>query len=186
MTTLAAVLGAVGALGVGGYVGSWKAHQLREKAARKREERECVGLLRLLLGEIELNTALVNSTLREGEEESTTAQITSRYLSFMKTETWQATRIRAAELVPKNLLQSLQDYYSPLTMLQTMLEAQGPGTDVGERWFRSVLVDALGEKKVALPPPVKQARNMLNAQALVRKQITAYLSSVSATNTNPS
>jgi hypothetical protein len=41
LITLGTLAGAVGALGVGVYVGSWKAHQLREKAEREREERAC-------------------------------------------------------------------------------------------------------------------------------------------------
>jgi hypothetical protein len=169
------VLGVLGSLGVGTSIGAFTTHRLREKADRKRVERERDGLLRLLLEEINLNTTLLRSGVREGEAEES-AQIASRYLSFTKTETWKATRVRATQLVPEDILQSLVEYYSPLEALLIMLKAKGPGTEKsGEMWLRSVLQKALGEEKVAIPAPVKQARRMLEAQSNVRKKITDYL-----------
>lgn len=165
----------LGSLGIGAFIGAFSTHRLREKADRKREERERNALLRLLLEEIKLNTTLLNkSGVSEGEEEES-AQIASRYLSFTTTETWRATRVRATQLAPEDLLQSLVEYYSPLEALLIMLRAKGPGTDAGEMWFRSVLQQAVGEERVAVPPTVKQARKMLKAQKEVRTKITDYL-----------
>ena len=169
------VLGVLGSLGIGATIGALIAHLLHENADRKREERERVALLRLLLEEIKLNTTLLESGRREGEEEES-AQIASRYLSFTSTETWRDTRVRATQLVSEDLLQSLVEYYSPLEALLIMLRAKGPGTDAGEMWFRSVLQKALGNEKVAVPPAVKQARKMLKAQQKVQKKIDDYLS----------
>src|SRR3954447_24057969 len=138
------ILGVLGSLGVGAFIGAFTTHRLREKADRKREERERDSLLRLLLEEINLNTTLLRSGVREGEDEEP-AQIASRYLSFTKIEIWKATRIRAAQLVPEDLFQSLGDYYSPLETLLIMLKAKGPEADRGEMWFRLVLQKALGE-----------------------------------------
>jgi hypothetical protein len=168
------VLGVFGSLGIGASIGAFTTHRLREKADRKREERERDALLRLLLEEIKLNTKLLKSSVCEGEEEES-AQIASRYLSFTTTETWRATRVRATQLVPENLLQSLVEYYSPLEALLIMLRAKGPGTDAGEMWFRSVLQRALGDEKVAVPPTVKQAKEMLKAQDKAQKKIADYL-----------
>jgi hypothetical protein len=168
------VLGVLGSLGIGASIGAFTTHRLREKADRKREERERDALLRLLLEEINLNTTLLESSVREGEEEES-AQITSRYLSFTTTEIWRATRVRATQLVPEYLLQSLVEYYSPLEALLIMLRAKGPGTDAGEMWFRSVLQKALGDEKVAVPAAVKQASKMLKAQQRVQKKIAEYL-----------
>jgi hypothetical protein len=168
------VLGVLGSLGIGAFIGAFTTHRLREKADRKREKREGDALLRLLLEEVNLNTTLLNSSVREGEEEES-AQTASRYLSFTTTETWRATRVRATQLIPEHLLQSLVEYYSPLEALLIMLWAKGPGTEAGERWFRSILQKALGDEKVAVPPTVKQARKMLKAQKEVQKKIADYL-----------
>src|SRR5829696_4648225 len=117
-----------------------------------------------------------SSATRESRtEEEESAQIASRYLSFTTTETWRATRVRATQLVPENLLQSLVEYYSPLEALLIMLRAKGPGTDAGEMWFRLVLQRALGDEKVAVPPTVKQAKEMLKAQDKAQKKIADYL-----------
>ena len=170
------VLGVLGSLGIGASIGAFTTHRLREKADRKREERERVALLRLLLEKINLNNTVLENGVREGEDEES-AQIASQYLSFTTTETWRATRIRATQLVPEDLLPSLVEYYSLLETLLIMLRAKGPGReDVGERWFRSVLQKALGDETVAAPPDVKQARKMLKAQQKVQKKIDDYLS----------
>src|SRR5215211_6662769 len=105
VTTFWTALSAVGALGVGGVAGSWWAHHLRERAGQKREKRERIGLLRLLRAEIELNTTLLEAQGHAGEDKES-AQVASRYLSFTKTQVWRATRVRAAQLVPEDLLKS--------------------------------------------------------------------------------
>jgi hypothetical protein len=168
------ILGVLGSLGVGALIGAFTTHGLREKADRKREERERDALLRLLLEEINLNTTVIKRGVREGEEDES-AQIASRELSFTTTETWRDTRVRATQLVPEDLLQSLVDYYTPLEALLIILRAKGPGTDAAEMWFRSVLQKAFGDESVAVSPAGRQARKMIEAQKRVRKEIADYL-----------
>lgn len=170
-TSIWTVLGAVGALGVGGFVGSYAAHRLRERADGKREERERDGVLRLLLAEIKHNVEVVNTA-----QQDRPGLVGSPNLSYMKTETWRATRVRSTQLVPRELLGCLEDYYTPLETLLTLLKFEGPQRkSAGDRWLRAALAERFGEEQVALDPPVRYAMRTLDAQRRAKDQITEYL-----------
>lgn len=127
-------------------------------------------MLRLLLAEIEHNAEVVDTARRDRP-----ALIGSPNLSYMKTETWRATRARASQLVPRELLASLEDYYTPLEILLTLLKFEGTNQSAGERWLRAALAEKLGEDRVAQDPPVRYAMKALDAQERAREQVTEYL-----------
>jgi len=93
----------------------------------------------------------------------------------MKTETWRATRTRATQLLPGELLTSLEEYYTPLETLLTLLEFEGTNKSAGERWLRVALSQKLGEEKVALDRPTTYALKTLDAQDEVYEQISDQL-----------
>ena len=166
------VLGVFGGLGVGASIGAFATYLLRQRADRKREQRERDSLLRLLLAEIKHNREVARTA--RGEEDRP-RQVGSSNLAFMKTETWRATRTRATQLLPGELLTSLEEYYTPLETLLTLLEFEGTNKSAGERWLRVALSQKLGEEKVALDRPTTYALKTLDAQDEVYEQISDQL-----------
>ena len=106
-----------------------------------RNERERRGLLRLLQAEIEHNIEVVR-TVRE----SRPALLGSPDLRFMKIETWRATRTRATQLLPDELFKDIENYYSLLETVLTLLGFRNLGGEVGERWLRGAIARKLGEE----------------------------------------
>jgi hypothetical protein len=166
------VLGVFGGLGVGASIGAFATYLLRQRADRKRVQRERDSLLRLLLAEIEHNREVARTA--RGEEDRP-RQVGSSNLAFMKTETWRATRTRATQLLAGELLTSLEEYYTPLETLLTFLEFEGTNKSAGERWLRVALSQRLGEEKVALDRPTTYALKTLDAQDAVYEQISDQL-----------
>jgi hypothetical protein len=176
------VLGVLGSLGIGALIGAVTTHKLRERSDRKRAEREWDSLLRLLLAEIKHNREVARTA--RGEEDRP-RQVGSSNLAFMKTETRRATRIRATQLVPGELLTSLEEYYTPLETLLTLLEFEGTNKSAGERWLRVALSQKLGEDKVALDHPTTYTLKTLNAQDEVYEKISAELGLTCDNNREP-
>jgi hypothetical protein len=110
-----------------------------------RNNREKIGVLRLILAEIEHN-AEVSRTLGETTRDLLSSPDLSRSL---KTETWSDVRTQAARLLPKELRDALNDYYSPLQTLVTLLQFENRKNDRANRMVRGQIKEKFPEKEVA-------------------------------------
>lgn len=137
-----------------------------------RHERERRGLLRLLLAEIEHNAEVARTIVESGKP----SLIGSPDVRLMKTQTWQDTRVRAAQLLPDDLLTVLQGYYSPLETLLTLLGFADFGKEVAERNLRRIFAEELGEDfPRSRDPWIWHARTTIEAQDLARQLIVDHL-----------
>lgn len=136
-----------------------------------RNDRERRGVLRLLLAEIEHNVEVVR-TVRESKP----ALIGSPDLPFMKTDAWQATRLRAAQLLPDQLFSDLEVYYSLLETLLTLLGFHNLGGEFGERWIRGAFARKLGREVPGSRDPFTwYTMETVEAQEKIPGRISAYL-----------
>lgn len=149
-------------------------------AAREwwRGERERRGLLRLLLAEIYHNaevTETISGRLRRG---GTVADLIGHPdLSSLKARTWANVQIRAAALLPGDLLGTVQRYYSPLEALLTLADFTNASSDALDRVLRSQIQEQRPDWTVAATrnPYQEQVEQFLEAQELAPAKIEAYL-----------
>jgi hypothetical protein len=138
-----------------------------------RNEQERRGLLRLLLSEIKHNAELVSLIRESGAGFTEQPDILA-----LKTETWQETRARAARLLPAEMLQALDDYYSRLETLLSLRHLSLIGEKMMGRW---ILAIARGETDDDLEwstnPFGWYLARTLEAESQVRSSITEYLES---------
>jgi hypothetical protein len=121
---------------------------VREEWRREREE---VGILRLLLAEIEYNVAVVQTL--EHWKTAEVVNIDMRLLPHLKVEVWHSVRVRAAQLLPAGLTMTLNDYYSPLGNLISLREVQEDPKklDLSNHLTMNTLT-RLAERKYTGPP----------------------------------
>ncbi len=134
-----------------------------------RNDRERLGLLRLLLAEVERNAEVVTSA-RKGEQVS----LTSADLPHMKLETWRAVRGRVAQLAPRGLTETLNNYYSALDTLLTLLALPG----MKEKYTGALLITGLEQARGRAGtrnPYLEYAELTFARQDQARKRLTAYL-----------
>jgi hypothetical protein len=125
-----------------------------------RNDQEKLGLLRLLLAEIEHN-AEVTKTIGEATSDLLSSQEFSR---SMNTETWRDVRTKAARLLPQEMRKALVDYYAPLQTLKTLLTFSGVGNDRMNRSLR-------GQRN----PYEEYLNKTLDQQGKTQAQIETYL-----------
>lgn len=167
MTAWALFSGVVGALLV------FVAGILREEW---RNDRETVGILRLLQAEIEHNDAAVRTL--DYWRNASVVNIDMRLLPLVKAEVWQGVRVRAAQLLPELLARSLNDYYSPLENVVTLrgLQDDPKKLDLSNH----ILMNALGKRDEGQDTPVPvlyvdNAVRALQAQTEAGNRIEEYL-----------
>jgi hypothetical protein len=108
-------LSTLGSLGIGALVGAVMTHLLRERAERRREEREREGLLRLVLSETRHNQDLLYRTYVDLSKIEDSALLRALApIDLFKLDTWNDTRIRLAQLVPSDEFSHLATHYMDL------------------------------------------------------------------------
>jgi hypothetical protein len=139
-------------------------------------DREGVGILRLVLAEIE-HTVAVIQTLEDWAGAVLT--IDMWLLPRLKTEVWRDVRVRAAQLLPEDLTMILNDYYSPLDNVVSLQEVQdgSQGLDLSSQ----VMMDALAilpERRYTGPSFLHRdyAIHALEMQDEALNRISEYLS----------
>lgn len=65
----------------------------------------------------------------------------------MRTDTWRDLRKTAARLLPDNLRQALNDYYSPLQTLLTLLQFENRVNDRADRLLREAIKEKALQKE---------------------------------------
>jgi hypothetical protein len=110
MSTLLAITGALGSLGLGAFVGALIAHTLRERAENKREQSELRGLLRLIAFEVTHNDQVLNDLVNK------TSRVTEA-VDDLRTDAWEDTRVRLAQLLPAGEFNPLCAYYIRVSRL---------------------------------------------------------------------
>ena len=108
MATLLAIVGALGSLGLGAFVGALVAHLLHERAEGKREESELRGLLRLIAFEVTHNDQVLGDLRKLDKEE---ASFTKEAIDNLRTDAWEDARVRLAQLLPAGEFNHLCAYY---------------------------------------------------------------------------
>jgi hypothetical protein len=110
-----AIASAIGSLGFGALVGAMAgalaAPRLRERADARLRDRESRGLLRLVDSEMvhnEFSRLNLAADIRYWEEGNTTA---------FRTDAWEASRVRLAQLLPVKDFNAVAEYYSSLLTL---------------------------------------------------------------------
>ena len=138
-----------------------------------RNRREKLGVLWLLLAEIRHNAEVVRSIEERGQD-----LIASADFPFsMRTDTWRDLRKTAARLLPDNLRQALNDYYSPLQTLLTLLQFENRVNDRADRLLREAIKEKAPQKEVALTRNSyhEYRDSALQAQEEAQKRIEEYL-----------
>jgi hypothetical protein len=132
-----------------------------------RNHRERRALLRILLAEIEHNTVVVAAIQIERPELQDT--LNSPDLPKMSTEAWRDSRSQVAELLPSELVKVLNDYYSPLQNLLTLLSFH-------ERSNRqmNILIRNMFGREVS-NPYLHALEETLSAQEKATDQVETYL-----------
>jgi hypothetical protein len=144
-----------------------------------REEREREGLLRLLLAEIEHNDE-VASTIGE----TTRDVLSSPDFPSLTTETWRDLQGRASALLPDDLFAALNDYYSALQTLLTLLTFEDRSNQRVNREIRRMASELLEREFPASHNPWNEYLNAtLGAQEKARAEIDAYLARPSVGST---
>jgi hypothetical protein len=158
---------------VSGLVGALLVFIFQAVIEAWRNKREKLGLLRLLLAEIEHNAEVTN-TIGERKRDLLDSP---DLLRSIKTETWQDVRKGATRLFPATLTEALNDYYSPLETLLTLLQFENRESDMADRWFRGTMKEQAPEKEVALTrnPYYEYRDRALQAQEKAQKRIEKYL-----------
>jgi len=87
-----------------------------------RDERERRGLMRLLSADISHNAQVIGPIL-----EALRSPVAPSALPSTKTDTWRDVRTRAVQLLPGDVFETLDRYYSPLEVLQTVLRSYERG-----------------------------------------------------------
>jgi hypothetical protein len=96
-----ATLGAV----VGGFVGAWANSWYRNREAKKAEDEERIGLLRLIDAEIFLNEIILTDFHANPDDDSLTG------MNALRTNYWDSANIRLAQLMPADFTKGLVHYY---------------------------------------------------------------------------
>jgi hypothetical protein len=136
-----------------------------------REEREREGLLRLLLAEIDHNDEVAR-TIGETRDDL----LGSPDFPSMTTETWRDVQGRAAALLPDDLATALNDYYSALQTLLTLLTFDDLINQRTNRATRQMFSEMLEREFPASRNPWNDYLNAtLARQERARAEIDAYL-----------
>jgi hypothetical protein len=138
-----------------------------------RNRREKLGILRLILAEIRHNTEVVRTIEERGGDLTASPD----FLPSMSTETWRDVRKSAAKLLSDDLRQVLNDYYSPLQTLLTLLQFENRVSDRADRSLRGAIKEQFPEEEVALTRnPYHEYRDrVLQAQGEAQNRIEQYL-----------
>jgi hypothetical protein len=112
-----AILGVLGSLGVGAAVGAVATHLLRERADKQRNAKEAQALTTLVREEIVINSG----ELHDLSEDPNNLWSHGRPPAF-KVKTWEDARVRLAQLMPKEDLTPVMNYYINLQGLLEDLE----------------------------------------------------------------
>src|SRR5215207_2863155 len=99
-----------------GFVGAVLVFLLQFVWRLWQDDRERRALLRLLRAEIEHNVEVTNTI-----GERTWDLLSSPDLHSIRSVTWRDVQVRAALLLPRDLIDALNDYYSPLQRVLTLL-----------------------------------------------------------------
>ena len=143
-----------------------------------RSEHERRGLLRLLLAEIKHNAEVIRTIAeRLGQEFPPEDLIGHPDFRTLKTRTWVGVQGRAAALLPDDLLEMVQGYYSPLEALLALAGFANMSGDSFDRTLRALIQEERPSWKVAATrnPYVEQLEGFLEAQESAPAKIEAYL-----------
>jgi hypothetical protein len=137
-----------------------------------RNNREKLGLLRLLLAEVEHNVE-VSRTIEERQRDVLDSP---DFPHSIHTETWRNVRTTAAGLLPKVLWDVLNEYYSPLQTLLTLLQFDKSVSDRADRVLRKGAAELRPDWEVpATRNPYEDYRDKaLKAQEEAKKLIKKY------------
>ena len=164
------VAGSVGALLVF-LLGAWREWRREEKARR--------GLLQLLLGEIEHNMEVLQ-LIQETEPRAVAGTRATPEITAFRTEIWQETRIRIAQLAPSELFSDLYRYYSSLEAALSLFRltstldssARGLVEHIIEDFFKG----GQDHERSGQDRLIWYLAMALEAQDQVRDQVAKYLS----------
>jgi hypothetical protein len=95
----------------------------------------------------------------------------------MKAETWRDVRTRAAALLPAEIMAAVEDYYSPLETVLTLLQFQDAVSDTADRMLRDEIQRVKPEWSVAATsnPYGEYLDRTVAAQDTARERIKRYL-----------
>src|SRR5215212_8025817 len=99
MSTLLAIIGALGSLGLGALVGAVVAYRLRERADKKREDSELRGLLRLIAFEVSHNEQVMSDLDKLPKTASVEISLVRELIDSLRTDAWEDARVRIAQLL---------------------------------------------------------------------------------------
>lgn len=138
-----------------------------------RNEQERRGLLLLLKSEIAHNAELVGLIRESGAGFAKQPDIVA-----LKTETWRETRARAAQLLPAEIVEALDAYYSQLETLLSLRHLSLVGEKMMGRWLLAIV---RGESDPDLDwstnPFGWYLARTLEAEGRAKSSITKYLAS---------
>jgi hypothetical protein len=137
MATLLAIIGALGSLGLGALVGAVVAYRLRERADVKREESELRGLLRLIAFEVSHNDQVMIDLHREKKETSRVKELADN----LRTDAWEDTRVRIAQLLPAEEFNNVCAYYIRVSRLIYATRKHPPQSNLSPLLLRAISID---------------------------------------------
>jgi hypothetical protein len=143
-----------------------------------RNERERRGLLILLLAELEHNTEVTHTVSeRVGTDRPIEDVIGNTNFATLKMRTWSAVQGRAAALLPGDLMAALDEYYSPLETLLSLVGFANMVSDSFDRTLRAEFQEMKPDWSVALTrnPYREQLEKLLSAKESTQTKIEEYL-----------
>jgi len=143
-----------------------------------RNERERRGLLVLLLAEMEHNAEVIQTVSeRVGVDRPIEDLIGKINFATLKVRTWSKVQGRAAALLPGDLMAALDEYYSPLETLLTLVGFTNMDSDSFDRTLRGEFQEMKPDWSVALTrnPYREQLEKLLGAQERTPAKIEEYL-----------
>ena len=150
-------MSAIGSLGVGALAGALAAHLLRERAEKKRTERERDGLLRILYAEfaesflaVEINSPTGPIFVRKWLANEVKDDLNTN----LQTAAWEATRLKLAQHLSSEEFAVLADFYRRLSRLKTILA--GAPLDDQEHYLALSALSILHQRGPAVERLVKK------------------------------
>jgi hypothetical protein len=143
-----------------------------------RIERERRGLLVLLLAEMEHNTEVIQTVSeRVGPDRPIEDLTGNTNFATLKVRTWSKVQGRAAALLSGDLMAALDEYYSPLETLLSLVGFANMVSDSFDRTLRGEFQEMKPDWSVALTrnPYREQLERLLGAQESTPAKIEEYL-----------
>ena len=132
-----AILGAI----VGAVGGAWANNWYRDREAKKAEDREREGLLRLIDSEILFNGPF----FRQFRDDP--SFLTPHVADTLRTESWNNTNARLGQLLPADHMRILSGYYFHIYMTKTVVKDERVDNSVVVNQLNTILRDGGSARK---------------------------------------